>query len=176
MTQYKPEMIRRRSVTWSDPKAAAKAGLAMAGIDYLHALARGDLPEPPAIALLGITLDRVEPGMVAMGMKVGEHLYNPIGSVHGGTLATLLDSAMGCAVQSLVPLGRAYTTLEIKVNYLRAVTDKLDQVRAEGHVVHAGRQQAVAEGRILDAEGRLYATASTTCLIFDLPSAAAISP
>jgi uncharacterized protein (TIGR00369 family) len=175
-TEHQAEMIRRHSVTWSDPKAAAKTGLAMAGIDYLHALARGDLPEPPAIALLGIALESVEPGLVEMSMKVGEYLYNPIGSVHGGVLATLLDSVMGCAVQSLIPLGRAYTTLEIKVNYLRAVTDKLAEVRGEGRVVHAGRQQAVAEGKIVDTEGRLYATASTTWLIFDLPSAMAASP
>ena len=162
--------VRRRTIEWSDPKAAARAGLALAGIDYLKALAAGELPEPPVIALLGIVLDQVEPGFVAMGLNVGEHLYNPIGTVHGGVIATLLDSVMGCAVHSLVPLGQAYTTLEIKVNYLRALTEKTQSVRGEGRVVHFGRRQAVAEGKVVDAGGRLYATATTTCMILDAPA------
>ncbi|MET0742093.1 MAG: PaaI family thioesterase [Microvirga sp.] len=163
-------LSRRRTVTWSDPKAAARAGLSLAGLDYLKALAAGDLPEPPVIALLGIVLDQVEPGFVTMGLDVGEHLYNPIGTVHGGVIATLLDSVMGCAVHSLVPLGQAYTTLEIKVNYLRALTDRTGSVRGEGRVVHFGRRQAVAEGKVVDAGGRLYATATTTCMILDVPA------
>jgi uncharacterized protein (TIGR00369 family) len=115
---------------------------------------------------------QVDPGSVAMELPVGEHLYNPIGSVHGGMIATLLDSVMGCAVHSLVPLGKAYTTLEIKVNYLRALTDGMDSVRGEGRVVHFGRRQAVAEGKVVDAEGRLYATATTTCMIVEAPASA----
>ncbi|MBM6594350.1 PaaI family thioesterase [Microvirga pudoricolor] len=167
-----PSPTRQRIVHWSDPKAAARAGLALAGIDYLKALARGELPPPPAIALLGITLDRVEPGFVVMGLPVGEHLYNPIGTVHGGMIATLLDSVMGCAVHSQAPLGGAYTTLEIKVNFLRALTVGVGAVRGEGRVVHFGRRQAVAEGKVVDAGGRLYATASTTCLVFEQPGRA----
>ena len=142
--------------TWSDPKAAAKAGFALAGIDYLKALAEVSCPNLPVIALLGIVLDQVEPGFVAMELNVGEHLYNPIGTVHGGVIANLLDSVMGCAVHSLVPLGQAYTTLEIKRNYLRAVTDRIRTVRREGRVVHFGRRQAVAEGKVVDAGGRLW--------------------
>jgi uncharacterized protein (TIGR00369 family) len=161
---------RRRTIAWVDPKATAKAGLAMAGIDYLKALAAGEMPEPPVVALLGIKLLLVEPGSVVMELPVGEHLYNPIGSVHGGMIATLLDSVMGCAVHSLVPLGKAYTTLEIKVNYLRALTDRMQSVRGEGRVVHFGRRQAVAEGKVVDVDGRLYATATTTCMILEAPA------
>lgn len=102
-------------------------------------------------------------------MPAVEHLFNPLGSVHGGSLATLLDSLMGCAVHSALPLGRGYTTLEFKVNFLRAATESSGLLSAVGQVVHAGRQQAVAEARLSDASGRLLAIASTTCLLFDLP-------
>ena len=161
---------RQLTVTWQDPKAAAQAGHGMAGIDYLRAMMEQRLPPPPVIQLLGIRMASVESGVVGMELPVGEHLYNPLGSVHGGMIATILDSVMGCAVHSTLPLGRGYTTLEIKVNYLRAVTDALGTVRAEGRVVHAGRQSAVADARLVDVAGRIYATASTTCLVFDLPS------
>ncbi len=104
-----------------------------------------------------------------MNLTPAEYHYNPIGTMHGGILATLLDSVMGCAVHTTLPRGRAYTTLEIKVNYVRAVTDASGELAAEGRVVHTGRRSAVAEGKVTDAKGRLCATASTTCLVFDLP-------
>ncbi len=162
---------RRRAVTWSDPKASAKAGRGLAGIDYLRAMMAGDLPPPPVMELLGIELVSVEEGVVRMALAAGEHLYNPLGSVHGGVAATLLDSVMGCAVHSLLPAGRGYTTLEIKVNYVRAVTDASGRVVGEGRIAHLGRQTAVADARLVDEAGRLYATASTTCLVFDIPGA-----
>lgn len=160
---------RRRTVTWSDPRALAAAGRGLAGIEHLRAMMAGDLPPPPVMALLGITLGAVEHGVVRMHLRAAEYLYNPIGSVHGGILATILDSVMGCAVHSTLPVGRGYTTLEIKVNYLRAVTDRSGEVTAEGRAVHVGRTTGVADARLFDANGRLYATASTTCLVFDLP-------
>lgn len=162
---------RERTVTWQDPKAAAAAGAAMSGLDYLRAMGDGRLPPPPALAVLGVTLGSIEEGRVAMRLVPEELHYNPLGSVHGGVTATLLDSVMGCAVHSTLPVGRGYTTLEIKVNYLRAITDGTGEVTAEGWVVHAGRQAAMAEGRLVDARGRVYATASTTCLVFDRPGA-----
>jgi uncharacterized protein (TIGR00369 family) len=115
----------------------------------------------------------VEEGRVVMRMPPGEHLYNPLGGVHGGGLATLLDSVMGCAVHSTLPPGRSYTTLEIKVNYVRAATAAAAELIAEGRVLHAGRRSAVAEAKIVDAGGRLLTTASTTCLVFDHEGAAA---
>ena len=160
---------RERTVAWGDPKAAARAGRTMAGLDFLRAMRDGVLPPPPALVLLGVEMADAEPGRVVMRLAPGEHLYNPLGSVHGGLIATLLDSVMGCAVHSTLPRGRGYTTLEIKVNFLRAVTDATGVVSAEGRVVHAGRQAAVAEARLTDSAGKLYATASTTCLVFDLP-------
>ena len=161
---------RQRVVTWSDPKEAARAGRGLAGIDHLRAMMRGDIGRPPIMELLGIRLVSVEEGVVRMGITAAEYLYNPIGMVHGGVAATLLDSVMGCAVHSLLPAGRGYTTLEIKVNYVRAITDAVGEVIGEGRITHLGRQTGVADGRLTDAAGRLYATASTTCLVFDAPA------
>jgi uncharacterized protein (TIGR00369 family) len=110
-----------------------------------------------------------EPGrIVFQGTPAREH-YNPLGSVHGGYFCTLLDSAVGCAVQSMLPKGFGYTTLEIKVNLIRAMTDKTGPVRAEGKVIQVGKQVGTAEGRIVDANGKVYAHATTTCLVFALP-------
>lgn len=160
---------RTRTVTWADPRAAARAGRGMAGLDLLRALIAGDVPRPPIVALVGITMVSADPGTVVMRIEPGEYLYNPLGSVHGGAIATVLDSVMGCAVHSTLPAGRGYTTLELKTNYLRAFTAASGTATATGRVVHAGRQQAVAEARLVDAADRLVAIATTTCLLFDLP-------
>jgi uncharacterized protein (TIGR00369 family) len=162
-------MIRERTFTWSDPKLTADAGREMAGIDLMRSLRDGVIPAPPVVALVGLSLTEVEVGRVVMRLTPAEYHYNPIGTVHGGILATLLDSVMGCAVHTTLPKGRGYTSLEIKVNYVRAVTDQSGELSAEGRVVHGGRRSAVAEGKVVDAKGRLCATASTTCLVFDLP-------
>ncbi len=130
----------------------------------------GEIPPPPAVALLDIDLVAAEAGQVTMTMRAQEYLYNPLGSVHGGLIATLMDSVMGCAVHSTLPLGRGFTTLEIKVNYLRAVTEVSGLVTAVGRVVHSGRQQAVAEASLIDEASRLCATAHHT------PSSCSISP
>ena len=160
---------RTRTVTWQDPKAAAQAGRQMAGADYLRAMSDGTLPAPPALLTLGAQMGTIEHGRVTMALEPGEHHYNPLGTVHGGMIAILLDSVMGCAVHSTLPAGRGYTTLEFKMNFLRPVNDRTGLMTAAGDVVHAGRQSAVAEGRLTDAQGKLYATASTTCLVFDVP-------
>ncbi|MER2196326.1 PaaI family thioesterase [Methylobacterium brachiatum] len=162
---------RRRTVEWADPRIIAAAGQDLAGIDFLRALLAGEIPPPPAIQLLGIEFVSVDPGTACMRMQAGEYLFNPLGSVHGGSLATLLDSVMGCAVHSTLPFGRGYTTLEFKMNFMRAATGRSGLLTASGQVIHSGRQQAVAEGRLSDEASRLVATASTTCLVFDLPGA-----
>ena len=159
---------RRRTIAWDDPARTAQAARMMAGLELLRAIQAGDLPPPPVSRLIGMTLAAVEPGRVTMRLAAGEHLYNPIGSVHGGMIATLLDSVMGCAVHSTLPAGRGYTTLEIKVNYLRAVTVASGEITAVGRVVHTGRRTGVAEAVLTDARGATCATASTTCLIFDM--------
>ncbi len=141
----------------------------MDGLSQLQGMLRGELP----FAHIGRTLDfmvvHVERGRaVFQGQPKVEHL-NPLGSVHGGWFATLLDSALGCAVHTTMPVGRAYTTAEISVRLVRALSPQVPRVRAEGQVVHSGRQMATAEARLVGPDGKLYAHASTTCLVFDLP-------
>jgi uncharacterized protein (TIGR00369 family) len=157
---------RSRLVTWDDPKAAALKGLSLSGIDYLNAMFSGDIPPPPILKLFGFSGGTVAPGLVTMVLPIGEYLYNPIGSVHGGAAATMLDTVMGCAVHSLLKQGQAYATLEIKINYLRPMTDALQEVTAEGRIINLGRKAAFAEGKIVDGTGKIYATGSTTCAIW----------
>ena len=144
----------------------------MSGLEFFHKLAAGDLTPPPVLGLLGMTLESVDVGQAVFVLEPAEYHYNPIGVIHGGVIATLLDSAVGCAVHTSLPAGVAYTTLELKVNFIRAVRVETGRVRAEGRVVHVGRQSAVADGRVTDAAGKLIATCSTTCILFNAaPSA-----
>ena len=139
------------------------------GMEVFRAIFAGELPRPP----IGDTLDflpvHVEPGVAVFQGRPQPRHYNPLGTVHGGWFATLLDSAVGCAVHSTLEAGKGYTTLELKVNIVRALTDRVPLVRAEGRVVHGGKQVATAEGRLVGPDGKLYAHATTTCLIFDQP-------
>ncbi|MGU3496815.1 PaaI family thioesterase [Xanthobacteraceae bacterium A53D] len=144
----------------------------MSGLEFLSAIADGRFPQPPIFALFGFGLGELEPGRVVFTGTPGRQHYNPLGIVHGGYAATVLDSCMGCAVHSTLPAGRGYTTLEFKVNFVRAMTDRTGPVAAEGKVLHAGRRAATAEGRLMDATGRLIAHATTTCLIMDLTAPA----
>jgi uncharacterized protein (TIGR00369 family) len=137
------------------------------GIELLRGMFTGELPRPPIGDTLDFILVRVEPGSAVFQGRPQRRHYNPLGSVHGGWFATLLDSAVGCAVHSTLPAGKGYTTLELKVNIVRALTDAVPLVRAEGKVVHAGKQVATAEGRLVGPDGKLYAHATTTCLVFD---------
>ncbi len=162
---------RSRYVTWEDPSVGATLARDLSGLDYLRAIADGRIPPPPIAALLGMSLGEIEPGRVTFNLDVGEHLYNPIGSVHGGVFCTLLDSAMGCAVHTTLPRGQAYTTLELKVNLVKALTLQTASVVAEGRVITSGRRVATASGRIVGPDGTLYAHATTTCLIFETPPA-----
>lgn len=140
----------------------------MSGLDFLNAIAAGELPAPPIADLLGFTLAEVERGRVVFESVPQFRHYNPLGTVHGGYTATLLDSCVGCAVHSTLPKGIGYTTLEFKVSLIRAITADTGPVRAEGKILNAGRRAATAEGRLTDAKGRLLAHATTTCLVFDL--------
>lgn len=156
---------RTRTYTWEDPMRLAEAGRRMSGIVFFRAILAGELPPPPIAQTLGFRFAEVEEGRVVFTGTPAEYLYNPIGVAHGGFAATLLDSAMGCAVHSVLPAGVAYTTLEIKVNYVRAITAQTGELRAEGTVIHIGGRTATAEGRITDAAGTLYAHGTTTCLV-----------
>jgi len=158
-------MDRKLEVRWQDPLALAEAARGMAGIDFLRAMRDGKLALPPICALLGYRLAEVEPGRAVFEITPAEQHYNPIGVVHGGIAMTLLDSAMGCAVQTRMPAGGGYTTLEAKTNLVRAVTLSTGKLRAIGKVVHVGKRVATAEARLEDADGKLYAHATTTCIV-----------
>jgi uncharacterized protein (TIGR00369 family) len=158
-------MNRTFTATWQDPMQLAQAGRSMSGIEFLRAIRDRKLPSPPIAVLLGFDLVEVEPGRAVFEVTPGERHYNPIGVVHGGLAMTLLDSAMGCAVQTQVSAGSGYTTLEAKTNLVRAITGETGKLRAIGRVVHFGRQVATAEGRLEDAAGKLYAHATTTCIV-----------
>jgi uncharacterized protein (TIGR00369 family) len=156
---------RSRTIAWEDPIEAFKAGAGLSGLAYMRGIAERRIAPPPVALLLGMDILEVEPGRAVFTLEPGEHLYNPIGMVHGGIVSTLLDSAMGCAVHASLPDGVAYTTLELKVNFVRAVGRDTGTLRCEGTVIHVGRTTATAEGRIVDGAGKLYAHATTTCLI-----------
>jgi uncharacterized protein (TIGR00369 family) len=165
--------VRRREVTWQDPLVGAALARDLSGLDFLRGIAAGQIPQAPIAALLGMTVVHVEPGRVTFGLDVGEHLYNPIGSVHGGVFCTLLDSAMGCAVHASLDRGQAYTTLELKVNIVKALTLKTPRVEATGQVISAGRRVVTASGQITGPDGTLYAHATTTCLVLEPRAVAA---
>jgi uncharacterized protein (TIGR00369 family) len=158
---------RRRVVTWEDPAVSAAAALTHDGLDFLSAIGEGRIPPPPIAELLGMTVEKVTPGQVVFALEPGEYMYNPIGSVHGGVFCTLLDSAMGCAVHSTLRKGQGYTTLELKVNFVKRLTADTGKVLATGRVLSGGRRVVTAEGQITGPDGTLYAHATTTCLIFD---------
>ena len=156
---------RTRTVTWEDPRPLAEAGRGVSGLEFLQRIVSGELSPPPFAALLNFDLVEVSEGRATFAVNPAEYHYNPIGVVHGGLAATLLDSAMGCAVHSMLPAGAGYTTLEIKVNFIRAMTAETGRVRCEAKIVHSGARTATAEGRIVDEAGKLYAHGTTTCLI-----------
>ncbi len=158
-------MNRTLAVTWSDPATLAEAARTLSGIEFLRRIRDARLPPAPIQVLIGMTLAEIEEGRAVWELAPGEQHYNPIGTVHAGVSATLLDSAMACAVHSLQPAGGGYTTLEFKLNLVRAITRQTGTLRATGRVIHNGSRTATAEGRLEDATGKLYAHASTTCLI-----------
>lgn len=150
-------------------QVAGKSGLAV-----MQAMLQGELPYPPIAKTLDFMLVSVGEGTATFQGTPGEAHFNPMGTVHGGWFATLLDSALGCAVHTRMPPGRAYTTAELSVNIVRALTPKVQRVRAIGRIIHCGRQLATADAQLIGPDGTLYAHATTTCLVFEVkqPSAA----
>jgi uncharacterized protein (TIGR00369 family) len=156
----------RQSAPGAEPRGAV---FGRSGMEMFEAIFSGELPSPPINDTVNILAIHIEPGVAVFQGRPHRRLYNPLGTVHGGWFATLLDSAVGCSVHSTLPAGKGFTTLELKVNMLRALNDQVPLVRAEGKLIHAGRQVALAEGRIVGPDGKIYAHATTTCLIFDQP-------
>jgi uncharacterized protein (TIGR00369 family) len=140
------------------------------GMEVMQAMLAGELPYPHIAETLDFALIEVEPGKAVFQGTPQLKPYNPLGTVHGGWYATLLDSAVGCAVHTMMPVGRAYTTAELSINIVRAASHKTGPLRAIGTVIHCGRQLATAEGRIVGPDGKLYAHATTTCLVFEVPT------
>ncbi|MFD5871356.1 PaaI family thioesterase [Streptomyces sp. NPDC060322] len=163
-------MGRTRTYEWEDPALTAAAVGRSSGLDFLREIQEGRLAPAPVSATVGFALDEVEKGRVVFTLVPGEEHYNPIGSVHGGIYATLLDSAAGCAVQSTLPPGMAYTSLDLTVKFLRRITVDTGAVRAVGTVVSAGRQTALAQAQLVDVTGRVLAHATSTCMLFPLPA------
>jgi uncharacterized protein (TIGR00369 family) len=162
-----------RTITWHDPRITAAAASTMTGIELLRAVVDGRLPPPPIAATFGFTLHSIEVGKAEFRYTPDMSAYNPIGSVHGGLTCTLLDSAIACAVHSTLPQGLAYTSIEIKVSYLRAVRHDSGELRARGWVTKPGRRVAFGEGDLRTADGTVLATASSSCLVFPFADPAA---
>jgi uncharacterized protein (TIGR00369 family) len=159
---------RSRLVEWKDPKRPARAALTMDGLSYLQAIAAGTIPAPPISALMNMTLEHIEKGSAVFGLDPDESHYNPIGAVHGGVICTVLDSVAGCAVHSTLEAGWGYTSIEIKVNYIRGTTDDSGHLTARGTLRKAGSRIAFAEAELTDSQGRLIATATSTLLVFEV--------
>lgn len=159
---------RSRTVTWHEPGPATAKGMTMAGIDYLRAMIDGELPPPPIAGLLQFELVEAQHGRAVFTCVPDESAYNPIGAIHGGLICTLLDSVTGCAVHTTLPQGKGYTSVEIKVNYLKSVRLSSGLLTATGTVVKAGSRVGFAEGVLTDGSGAVVATATSTLLIFDV--------
>jgi uncharacterized protein (TIGR00369 family) len=171
MSQTQLESVqRRREYSWTDPAPTVAALSGKAGIEVLQAMAAGQLPAPPVMQTLDIEAVAFEVGRAVFSLVPAEMHYNPLGSVHGGVIATLLDSAAGCAVHSVLPLGSGYTSVDLHTTFLRAVTVASGRITAEGVVLNRGGRTALAQATLTDERGRLVAHATSTCLIFDLPS------
>jgi uncharacterized protein (TIGR00369 family) len=166
MTQMDTK-ARTRTITWDDPMTALTQGADLSGLEFIRAIFDHQLPSPPITETIGFTGGAAEEGKVTFVGEAGEHLYNPIGVVHGGFAMTMLDSAMGCAVHTTLAVGEAYTTLEVKVNFVRPITIDTGPVRSEGTVIHRGGKIATAEGRLIaERTGKLLAHGTTTCMVF----------
>jgi len=169
MTQTRSE-ARTRTFSWSDPAPVAALVGRRDGLDLLQAMARGELPPPPITDLIGIDEITAEPGSVTFYLRPQEFHYNPLGSVHGGVISTLLDSACGCSVHAALPAGVGYTSLDLTVKFLRPVTLDSGRLACRGEVVQKGRRTALAQAQLTDESGRLLAHATSTCLLFDIPA------
>jgi uncharacterized protein (TIGR00369 family) len=160
------ERLRTRSFSWQDPAATAVAAIELPGLQVMQAIIEGTLPPPPIARLLDFEVLEVEDGRAVFAMEPAEWMYNPIGSVHGGIAATILDSCMGCAVHTTLEAGVGYTTTDLQVRYLRAMSDTTGRVLAEGRVIHRGKRTATAEGRLFaESDERLLAHGTTGCVI-----------
>jgi uncharacterized protein (TIGR00369 family) len=141
----------------------------LSGLEFFKKMIAGELSPPPLVALLGMRLVEAEPGRVVFAGVASEQFYNGMGVAHGGFAATMLDSALGCAINSMMPAGRSFTTVELKINYTRPLRREVGELRCQANVVHVGSRIATSEGRIVDAAGKIYAHGTTTCILVEPP-------
>jgi uncharacterized protein (TIGR00369 family) len=161
-----PETTRQRTLTWQDPVPTAAAGATMSGMEYLEAIVAGEVPPPPIAVTMRMGPIELGEGRAVFAGEPGEEHYNPIGVVHGGYAATLLDSALGCAVHTTLPAGVAYTSLGLEAKYVRPISRDTGRVLCEAKVVYRGRRQATAEANLTAAEsGKLLAHGTATCML-----------
>ncbi|MBA4852627.1 PaaI family thioesterase [Emticicia sp. BO119] len=156
---------RERTFTWTQPLEAARQALKLSGIDYLQAMNEGRIAFPPLLHTLDFKPSHLEKGKVIFSFQPQEFHYNPIGSVHGGVISAILDSAMGCTLHSILEAGTGYTTLELKVNFLKVVTTQIEELHAVGKIIHAGGRTALVEAQLIDNDNTIYAHGVSTCLI-----------
>jgi uncharacterized protein (TIGR00369 family) len=166
VTEPDPTATRERTHRWEDPRRTAAAAAEVDGLTFIRMMVAGEVPAPPITHTLDFALDEVEEGRVVFSFEPAEFHYNPIGSVHGGVYATLLDSAAGCAVHTTLPVGARYTSLDLTVKFIRALSAGAGRARCEGTVLHLGGRTALAQARLLDARGRLAAHATSSCMVF----------
>ena len=164
MTQT--QVTRSRTFSWHDPAASAALLGSRSGLELLQAMIAGEIPPPPVMEMVGMDGFTAEHGRVTIRLTPHEFHYNPLGTVHGGVLATLLDTATGCAVHSTLPAGVGYTSVDLITKFLRQVTTDTGPLRCEGVVLSVGRRTALAEARLTDGQGKLLAHATSTCMLF----------
>jgi len=157
--------LRERTFSWDDPVAIARAAAGLSGAEFFNAIAAGAVSAPPIMQALDLEAVAFSEGRAAFRVTPQEFHYNPLGTVHGGVFATLLDSACGCAVHTMLPADVFYTSLDLSVKFLRPVTVDTGPITAEGTVVHLGRRTALAEAKLTDAAGKVYATATSSCIL-----------
>jgi uncharacterized protein (TIGR00369 family) len=161
-----PETSRSRTLVWQDPVPTAAAGATMSGMEYMEAIVAGEVPPPPIAVTMRLRPVELEEGRVVFEGEPGEEHYNPIGVVHGGYAATLLDSALGCAVHTTLPAGVGYTSLGLEAKYVRPISRDTGRVLCEAHVLYRGRRQATSEAALTAADsGKLLAHGTATCMV-----------
>lgn len=164
------ETQRVRTYSWDDPSVSVAAMAHRSGLEILRAMGTGEIPPPPVMHTLGMSGVEVEDGTIVFRLQPQEFHYNPLGTMHGGVLATLMDSATGCAVHTTLPAGMAYTSLDLTVKFLRPVTVRSGLLRCEGTVLSRGSRIALAQAQVFDGADRLVAHATSSCLIFPVPA------
>src|SRR3954447_23814029 len=168
MTQTQ-DGVRTRTFSWTDPAAPAALVGRHTGLELLQAMSSGELPPPPIMRLIDMAEFEAVEGSVTVRLDPQEFHYNPLGSMHGGVISTLLDTACGCSVHTLLPAGVGYTSLDLSVKFLRPITLDSGRLTCTGSVLQRGRRTALAEARLTDAQGKLVAHATSTCMLFELP-------